>query len=271
MTAPAVRIEDLGVSYASKTVIRGLTLPTLPAGTVTALVGPNAAGKSTLLRAVAGLVPAAGKILLDGDDLFSMSRVARARRVGFMPQLLPAAAGLSVLETVLVALKVTSPPMPEKLLRQRAMSVLARLDAIDIALEPLGRLSGGQRQIAALAQALVPDPSLLLLDEPTSALDLRHQFRIMRIVRELTRDGHTAIIVLHDLALAAEWADMVVVMQRGALYAAGSPRQAITNKMLRDVYGVVADVSASSNGSMQIEIRDVASADNFENMPRVKP
>lgn len=257
MSNKSLHISGLTVSYGRRAIIRDLHVSPIQAGGITALVGPNGAGKSTLLRAIAGLLPASGKVWLNGQNLLGLSRQQRAAYVGFMPQSLPAGVGLSVLETIVTALKVASPTGNEKLLRRRAVAVLERLNAVHLALEPLDRLSGGQRQMAGLAQALAPDPELLLLDEPTSALDLRHQFHIMRTVRELTRSGRSAVIVLHDLALAAEWADTVVVMSGGGLYVEGRPTDAVTPVMLRDVYGVVADVVALPSGSLRIDIRDL--------------
>ncbi len=260
MIPSALCIDGVTVRYGSRTVVHDLRLSPLPRGTVTALVGPNAAGKSTLLRAIAGLVPASGTVLLDGRDLLAMPRHLRAERVGFMPQALPAGVSLSVLETVVAATKAVSPAGAERQLRERAVAVLERLDAVGLALEPLERLSGGQRQIAALAQALAPDPALLLLDEPTSALDLRHQFHIMRMARELARGGRIVVIVLHDLGLAAEWADRIVVLDRGRLYSEGQPSVAITPEMLRAVYGVAAEVVTLPRGTVRIEVRDLAAS-----------
>lgn len=262
MSAQTLHISGLTVGYGSRCIIRDLNVSPIAAGGVTALVGPNGAGKSTLLRAIAGLLPATGKVVLNGRDLLAMSRQERAKLVGFMPQSLPAGVGLSVLETIVTALKVASPIANEKLLRRRAVAVLERLNAVHLALDPLERLSGGQRQMAGLAQALAPDPELLLLDEPTSALDLRHQFHIMRTVRELVRaGGRSAVIVLHDLALAAQWADTIVVLRGGGLHVEGPPAVAVTPDMLRDVYGVTAEVIDLSGGALHIAIKDLAEAD----------
>ena len=262
MSAQTLHISGLTVGYGSRFIIRDLNVSPIAAGGVTALVGPNGAGKSTLLRAIAGLLPATGKVVLNGRDLLAMSRQERAKLVGFMPQSLPAGVGLSVLETIVTALKVASPVANEKLLRRRAVAVLERLNAVHLALNPLERLSGGQRQMAGLAQALAPDPELLLLDEPTSALDLRHQFHIMRTVRELVRaGGRSAVIVLHDLALAAQWADTIVVLRGGGLHVEGPPAVAVTPDMLRDVYGVTAEVIDLGASALHIAIKDLAEAD----------
>jgi iron complex transport system ATP-binding protein len=226
-------------------------------GAVTALVGPNAAGKSTLLRALAGLIPASGAVRFAGTDLLRLDPAERAKRVAFMPQLLPANAALTVLEAVIAAQRAS--PLErsgasEREVRQRAMAVLERIEIAALALEPLDRLSGGQRQLASLAQAVVREPRILLLDEPTSALDLRHQFHVMDIVRSIARAGRIVVVVLHDLNLAAQFADRIVVLEHGTVRADGSPEAAMTADILADVYGVAARVERCSRGRLQSAI-----------------
>lgn len=253
--APDLDIRDLFAGYGVRKVLRGLTLPSIAGGQVTALVGPNGAGKTTLLRAVAGLVPASGVIRFGEQDLIAASAQQRANVLAFMPQFLPQRMSLSVLEAVISALRA-SPPSGTTCnvagFRDTALGVLARLGIIDLALNAFDQLSGGQRQLASLAQALVRRPKLLLLDEPTSALDLRHQFQVMQIVREVAAAGTTVVAVLHDLQAAARWADNVVVMKDGALYASGTAADAITSAMLREVYGLDGVVERTSTGELHI-------------------
>lgn len=253
--APDLDIRDLFAGYGARKVLRGLTLPSIAGGQVTALVGPNGAGKTTLLRAVAGLVPASGVIRFGEQDLIAVSAQQRANVLAFMPQFLPQRMSLSVLEAVISALRA-SPPSGTTWnvagFRDTALGVLARLGIIDLALNAFDQLSGGQRQLASLAQALVRRPNLLLLDEPTSALDLRHQFQVMQIVREVAAAGTTVVAVLHDLQAAARWADNVVVMKDGALYASGTAADAITSAMLREVYGLDGVVERTSTGELHI-------------------
>jgi iron complex transport system ATP-binding protein len=220
-------------------VIRDLSLSAIRAGEVTALVGPNAAGKTTLLRAMAGLLPATGEVRLQGQNLLAMPAARRAALVSYMPQSLPERTSLTVLESVIAPLRVSDHRGEA---RDRAIAVLDRLGIADIALEPIDRLSGGQRQLCGLAQSLVVDPHVLLLDEPTSALDLRHQAVVMNIVRALAAAGRIIVCVLHDLAQAARWADTVIVMRNGTCHAQGSPSETVTPQMLADVYAVRAKV-----------------------------
>lgn len=255
---PDLTITDLTAGYGARRVLDSLSLPPSRAGTVTALVGPNGAGKSTLLRVLAGLLPAQGTILVGDDDLLAASRTARAGRVSFMPQVLPQRIVLSVLEAVIVALKASPTPDGDADVARRAMSMLEHLGLVDLANEPLDHLSGGQRQLASLAQALVRDPAVLLLDEPTSALDLRHQVVVIDFVRRFAATGRTVVVVVHDLDLAARWADQVVVLAKGKVRAAGPPEEAITPALLAEVYGVAARVERCSRGRLHIAVDGVA-------------
>lgn len=250
-----LRIDDLCAGYPGRPVISGLTLDPFAVGQVTALVGPNAAGKSTLMLALAGLVRSTGSVRFGPHELLGMPIAERARIVTFMPQALPQSIALSVLESVMASLNAS--PTVElgprgKQVRRRALDALERLSIANLALESLNRLSGGQRQLVSLAQSVVREPRIMLLDEPTSALDLHHQVSVMALVRELAREGRIVVVVLHDLNLAARWADRVVVISGGAVAAQGDPASAITSDMLADVYGVEALIEHSSRGHLQV-------------------
>lgn len=258
------RLEVLGldVDRGRLPVIRGLDLPPFAAGEFAVIAGPNAAGKSTLLRAIAGLLPARGGLRLDGADLHGMSRAERARRVGFMPQSFDSRSGLSVLDGLLVAMNagggLTGGTLRGPAAAEHALSVLARFGLEPLALRPMSALSGGQRQAVALAQAMVRDPGLLLLDEPTSALDLGRQFHMLSEAQALAREGRIVIAVLHDLGQAAQWADRMVLMDHGALVASGPPEAVLTPARLAQVYGVAARVERCSEGRLQVMVDGAA-------------
>ncbi|MDF2644179.1 MAG: transporter ATP-binding protein [Pseudomonas sp.] len=257
MSGDVLQVQNLNVSYRRVPVLHGVDLPDILPGSLVALVGPNGAGKSTLLRALAGLLDASGHVQLGKLDLLKCGRVQRSRKVGFMPQTLPEGVALSVLETLLGALRGGDPAMASIGAREqqaRAFEVLEQLGILDLALRPLERLSGGQRQMVSLAQAVIRDPALLLLDEPTSALDLRHQDDVMSMVHRLSREGRTVVVVLHDLGLAARWADQIVVIQRGRLHGAGPAAQILTAQMLAEVYRVRARVERCSQGRLLIAV-----------------
>jgi len=249
----SLMIEGLSAGYARRPVIRDMTLGPIQAGHVTALVGPNAAGKSTLLLALAGLIGATGTVRLGERDLLRLSIGERATVAAFMPQTLPQGVALTVLESVIAAGRAS--PLGDlaiagEELRRRAVATLDRLGVSDLALEFLDRLSGGQRQLVGLA--LVREPQLLLLDEPTSALDLRHQVGVMTLVRALASEGRTVMVVLHDLNLAMRWADRIVVIEQGAVYAVGTAAEALTPDVIAAVYGVDARVERCSHDRLHI-------------------
>jgi iron complex transport system ATP-binding protein len=254
-TSDGLEILQVSAGYGRVKVIRELSLPALARGTLTALVGPNAAGKSTLLRGLAGLGQVSGTIRLGGRDLASLSRSERARRMTYMPQTLPPGLVLAVIEAVISAQQATAIDEVHgdaSTLRQ-AYDALERIGIADLAMTSLAHLSGGQRQLAGLAQAIVRRPEILLLDEPTSALDLRHQIIVMDCLRSLVRErGTIGIIVLHDITLAARFASHVAVLDHGTLGAFGTPADALTSAMLARVYGVSARVRTCERGALQV-------------------
>jgi len=235
----ALLVDGLTVIYGTRPVVRALALPPISAGTVTVLVGPNGAGKSTVLKALARIVPSSGTVKFGGNDLRLLSSRDRARTIGFMPQTVPPAAELTVIESVIVSLQAGQESID---MEKRAVAVLRRVGIAELALRPLDRLSGGERQLVGLAQTIALSPPLLFLDEPTSALDLARQYDVMRLVRSFAAEGAAVVMVMHDLTLAAHWADSVIVLDDGRLHSAGTPSEAITACMLRQVYGASASV-----------------------------
>lgn len=245
----SLSIDTLSVAYGARSIIRDLSLPDLPAGSLVALVGPNGAGKSTLLRALAGLERMKGRVSLDGEDVARLSFAERSRRLAYMPQQLPPGIALGVLESIVAALRVSG---GEDLLGT-AYDALQRLGIEHLADYPLDSLSGGQRQLVALAQLLARNPRVLLLDEPTSALDLHYQLRVMDAVRERVVEHQLlAVAVLHDINLAASHADWLVVLHQGQVVASGTPEQVLEPGLLARVYGVEARVERCSRDRLQV-------------------
>ena len=252
---PELAVQGLTAGYGREDVLHGLSTPALAAGEVTALLGPNGSGKSTLLKALAGLVRTrAGQALLDGQELTRLNHAERARHVVYLPQSLPAAVHLRVFESVLVAARA-SDRLAAAVDLQAIDRLLERLGIAHLALHYLDALSGGQKQLVGLAQALIRHPRVLLLDEPLSALDLNYQFHVMRLLKQETRDhGLISLIVLHDLNVALQHADQAVMIHEGRLHAAGAPAEVITPASLASVYGVQARVEACSRGRRQVLI-----------------
>lgn len=236
-----VSVNDLTVRYGATEVISGLDL-VAEAGEVLAVIGPNGSGKSSLIKAIAGVMPHGGSIAFDGVR-------TRPSRIGYMPQDIAGRTALTVLETVLLGrlgrlgLRVGAADL------DAAEAVLRELGLMPLAARYLGELSGGQRQLVFLAQALASEPALLLLDEPISALDIRHQLGVMEIVLRATRDrGLTTLVVLHDLNVAARFADSIAVMQRGRLICQGRPDAIIEPAIVASVFEVHAAMSAAPDG-----------------------
>ncbi|MHB0774554.1 ABC transporter ATP-binding protein [Halomonas sp. WWR20] len=257
----SLQVSRLSTGYRRRKILQDISLPAIRAGEVYSLVGPNAAGKSTLMRALAGLQPATGSVRLQGHELIGRPLVEWSRRVTYMPQSLPQGVALSVLESVISALRAS--PTDDMILQRgtlerRAVEVLERVGIVELAMESLNHLSGGQRQLVSLAQVLARKPRVLLLDEPISALDLHYQLRVMRLVHELARERSMIVLmVLHDLGIAARWSDGIVMLSRGGVAATGTPVEAITPETLARVYGVRASVDRSFQGALQITIDDV--------------
>jgi len=210
------------------------------AGEVLGLIGPNAAGKSTLARIACGLLrPSAGSVRLRGDDAFALPRRERARRVAFLSQDEPADLPFTARE---VALMGRAPHLGLWALeapgdRALAESALAEADALDLADRPVTQLSGGERQRVFLARAFAQDAALLVLDEPTGALDLSHQVLLVRAVRRRAQSGRGALLVLHDLALAGAACDRLVLLRAGRMLAEGPSLEVLRPEVLGAAYG----------------------------------
>lgn len=262
MTDAALHIEDFAAGYRGRDIVTGVTTAPIAPGTMLALVGPNAAGKSTLLKGLAGLVKTRGRLVLGGVDLAAASAAGRAGLVGFMPQALPRAIRLTALESVVGALKAGAGLARDggdgRAPERRAAEALERCGVLGVAMTPLDALSGGQRQLVSLAQAVVRAPRLLLLDEPTSALDPRHQNTVMALARDLAREGRIVVVVLHDLGLAARFAGRIAVLRAGRLHSEGEPAAVLTPAMLAEVYGVEGRVERCSRGTLQVLVDGVA-------------
>jgi len=224
--------------------VSGVSLRVEP-GEVVGLIGPNAAGKSTLARIAVGLLrPAEGSVRLEGEDAFALPRRERARRVAFLSQDEPADLAFTARE---VALMGRAPHLGLWALeapgdRARAESALAEADALDLAERPVSQLSGGERQRVFLARAFAQDAALLVLDEPTAALDLAHQVLLVNAVRRRAREGRGVLLVLHDLALAGAACDRLVLLRAGRLLAEGPVRDVLRPELLGETYGTQVDV-----------------------------
>lgn len=239
-TVSRLRGEALTLGYGDRVVAEGLDLD-LPDGGFTALIGPNACGKSTALRALVRLLrPLAGRVVLDGRDIARTAPKTLARQVALLSQGSTAPDGITVYQLV------SRGRFPHQgMLRQwsgddeRAVARALELCGLtNLAERSVTALSGGQRQRAWIALALAQETDLLLLDEPTTYLDLGHQIEVLDLCRGFNRDGTTVVAVLHDVNQAARYADHLIVMAAGRVIASGSPEVVLTPELIQAAYGV---------------------------------
>jgi iron complex transport system ATP-binding protein len=226
----------------------------LRAGELLALVGPNGAGKTTLLRALAGLLPAAGEIELNGRRLETVAPRERARAIAYLPQGHVFHWPMNVASVVALgrhphADPFSSPSPADRAAIQRALAATA---TEEFAQRPVTTLSGGERARVALARALATEAPVLLADEPTASLDPRHQLVVMQLLRSATREGGAVVAILHDLMLAARFADRVMVMDAARIVADGPAGDALSPRRIAQVFGVDAITVDTGEGFVPI-------------------
>ena len=237
----ALRGEAVAVGYGDRLIIEPLDVA-VPAGEVTAIIGPNGCGKSTLLKALSRTMPlVGGAVYLDGRAIAEMPTAEVARKMALLPQAPEAPGGLTVGE--LVALGRYPHQKGFGRLAARDREIIAWALAIthlgDFEARALDALSGGQRQRAWIAMALAQDTGLILLDEPTTYLDMAHQLEVLELLRDLNRrEGKTIALVIHELNLAARFADWMIALKAGSIRGAGTPEEVMTPAMLQDVFGL---------------------------------
>ncbi len=244
MTDSPLQVHELTLAYDGNVVARDLTV-SIPASGFTAIVGPNACGKSTLLRAlVRVLKPRAGAVLLDGVEISSLPTKQIARRLGLLPQSSTAPDGVTVADLV-----ARGRHPYQRLLRQwsrdddRAVrEAMAQTRVDDLAERLVDQLSGGQRQRVWLATALAQETPLLLLDEPTTFLDIAHQMEVLDLCAELHERGRTLVAVLHDLNHACRYATHLIAMRDGAIVAEGDPAEIVDAALVESVFGLSCQV-----------------------------
>ncbi|RLP76794.1 ABC transporter ATP-binding protein [Mycetocola tolaasinivorans] len=235
-----LRTDAVSIGY-DRTVISSDLSVEIPEGSFTVIVGPNACGKSTLLRSLARLItPSEGTVLLDGADISKLGTKELARRLGLLPQTSIAPDGIRVADLV------ARGRYPHQGLftrwseaDERAVAgALAATKTTELSERLVEELSGGQRQRVWVAMVLAQDTGALLLDEPTTYLDIAHQIDVLELFRELNEGGQTLVAVLHDLNHAARYATHVIAMKDGAVRASGTPAEVITEELVEDVFSL---------------------------------
>ncbi len=242
-------LNNVNVGYKRKPVITNINLPTVIPGSLVAVIGSNAVGKSTLLKSLAGQLKYEGDILFHGHSLSAMTHRQRMERIGYLPQTLPQATTLIAYELVYSACRAGCEQLTNSEVEERIEAIFERLGIRDLALMKMQEMSGGQRQMIGLAQVLVRQTNLLLLDEPTSALDLHWQLNVLQTIREETHANNAiAFVASHDLNLSLRFCDQLLILANGKVLAMGSPEQVLTPENLRNAYGIEGRIESCSKG-----------------------
>jgi iron complex transport system ATP-binding protein len=233
-----LKIQNLSASYQGHQVLHDVSF-TVNNGEVLALIGPNGAGKSTIIRAASGVVPSTGSVRTNGDDFHALDAMQRARYMAVVPQAISLPPAFTVWETVLMGRTPylgflgNASALDEELARQS----LSKVHALAFADRRVGELSGGESQRVLLARALCQSTPILLLDEPTAHLDLQYQVSLLELIRDLAHNENLAVLIaLHDLNLAARYADRVALLVGGRLNAIGAPRDVLTTEKISNAY-----------------------------------
>lgn len=253
-----IKVENLACGYGSHQVLKSIYFE-INEPEFVCVVGPNGVGKSTLIRALTGLLkPTDGQISLMGRRLDEYSQKEVARLIGYVPVLHADFNVMTVLETVLVGRYLHQKWRTSQKDIDVAYNALRAMEIEELADRKFNQLSAGQRQKVSLARGLVQEPTILMLDEPTANLDIRHQVYVSAFLKELSdKTGMTVFTVSHDLNLAAKYADRIILMEPpGRIYRIGKPEDIITRDNIRHVYGVDCEVT-DDNGKPHVVLQDV--------------
>lgn len=243
-----LEVKNIAINYGRKEVIKGANC-IFKSGDVISLIGPNGTGKTTLLKAIANLIKYNGeiKIISKKDNSKFLEGIT------YVPQMSLNRINLTVFEMVLLGRVKELSWKVEKIHLDAVANILEELNLTPLSYMKFSSLSGGQKQMVIMAQALVSNPKVLLLDEPTSALDLKHQLQIMEVARNYTKKtGAITILVLHDISLAARYSDQFLLLHNGHSIKQGNVNEVVKEEILEDVYEVKLDISRSKNGYITI-------------------
>lgn len=254
-------LDRVGARYGRSAVIADVTTPPLAGGELTAVIGPNAAGKSSLFKRIAGLLSGPGTVSVTGATPQSPAQIT------YMPQDTGANAVLSVYESIMVASKQGASWRVRDSDLAHIDELVAALGIEEIAFRSLGTLSGGQRQLVAIAQALVRQPDVLLMDEPTSALDLNRQVEVLAFMQALAaRRGMTVLIALHDLNHALRYCRNAIVVADGRVIACGETASVVTPALLHEIWRVDARIETCSRGTPLVVVDGPVARAGLQNM-----
>jgi iron complex transport system ATP-binding protein len=252
-----ITIKGLSFSYSDSMILDDLDL-VVDDAQVLGLVGPNGSGKTTLIKCIDRILKPKGSILLDGADIETINRIEMAKRLGYVPQSSSTPLSTSVFDTVLMGRRPYISWRVSDADLDKVADILQLLQLEDLAMRDFDQLSGGQKQKVLIARAVCQEPEVLLLDEPTSNLDMKHQLEVMEMITSLVKKKNiSAVMALHDLNLAAMFADKLAILKSGKIYAAGAPADLLNARNIRDVYGVEAIVMDNLDRPYIIPLRSL--------------
>lgn len=246
-------INNLSFSYAGHPILKDVEF-TVDAGEVLSIVGPNGSGKSTLLKCINRILKTKQKtVFIDNTDVSKINYRELSKIIGYVPQSSTSTFSFTVFDMILMGRR---PYITWNLSEHDSDIVAETMDYLgigELAKRHFNELSGGEQQKVIIARALAQEPKTLLLDEPTSSLDIRHQLEILCMVRNLTQDGARSVVVtMHDLNLASRFSDRMLMLQKGEIFACGTPKEVITEENIKAVYGIDSKVTDSVMGIPQV-------------------
>ncbi len=249
-----LNINNLNAAYGKNIILTEININNIKQGEVTAVIGPNGTGKSTFFKAISGLLKGtSGSVTLHNENLRALSTEALAKRICYLPQSVNTTAALTAFEVVLLGLKFQSGWSVKNTDTDEVERIFKILNIEHLSDQYIGDLSGGQQQLVWIAQAIIRKPEILLLDEPTSALDLQHQLAVMDLLKTLTQKRNIiTIVALHDLNIAARYADKILIIKDGKLAAFGATKDIFKTDIINETYNIEVEVKAQPSGNIMV-------------------
>lgn len=253
----SLKVTNLSYCYSSKFSLKDINV--CFQNSVTAVIGPNGAGKSTMIKCMANILKSNGELYYMDKRINRNHSGFFAKNMSYLPQASQSDAAITVFEAILLGLMNTLTLRVSSAQTEEVNAMLEMFDLQPLAQRRICELSGGQLQMVLLAQAIIKKPEILLLDEPLNNLDIHRQFALLNLLVKLSRDRNIiTIIVMHDINLAARYADNIVIMDKGRLHSQGRPRKVITKEMLKDIYKIEGNIHFNEEGYPVIEFVDIA-------------
>jgi ABC-type cobalamin/Fe3+-siderophores transport system ATPase subunit len=253
----SLSVQNLSYSFGTRKILHDLTF-SAAAGEVLGVAGPNGCGKTTLIKCIDRIFEPEGIVQFAGKDIGALTTTEVARMIAYVPQALTVGMAMTVFETILLGRRPYIRWSVNDADFERVNAVITDMGIQHLAFRKMTQISGGERQKVMIARAMVQDPELLLLDEPTSALDLRHQLEVMELVRKITRENQTCVLMaIHDLNLASRFCDRLMIMKEGRIFALGDPADLLNQELIQEVYEVEARITTESGYLQIVPVRSV--------------